>query len=115
MGLAQVGGTSYFNASVTETKVSVVAGSVLLFNLLGYNSGAAASYVQFFDALAADVTVGTTVAKFSIPLPIAGGYSDTYSLPERFRTGIVIAVTATATGAGAPSAGALIKLTYVGG
>lgn len=115
MALAQTGGTTFFDDSVVEVKQSVVAGPVLLFNILGYNSGAAASYIQFFDALSANVTVGTTVPKFSIPLPITGGYSDVYSLPEGFRTGIVIAVTATATGAGAPNAGALVKLTYVGG
>jgi hypothetical protein len=115
MALAQAGGTSYFNAAVSETKVSVVAGPVLLFNILGFNTGAAASYLQFFDALVADVTVGTTTPKFVIPLPIAGGLSDTYTLPEGFRTGIVIACTVTATGAGAPGAAALVKLSYVGG
>jgi len=115
MSVTQAGGTCYFNSALTETKVLVIAAPVRLFNLLGYNSGASVSYLQFFDALSADVTVGTTTPKFSIPLPSTGGYSDTYQLPEGFRTGIVIACTATATGAGAPAAGALVKLTYAGG
>lgn len=115
MGIAQAGGTCFFDDSVVEVKQSVAAGSVMLFNILAYNSGAAVSYLQFFDALAANVTVGTTVPKFSIPLPITGGYDAELQLPEGFRTGIVIACTATATGAGAPGAGALVKLTYAGG
>lgn len=115
MALAQAGGTCFFDDAISETAVEVVAGPVLLFNILGYNSNGAASFIQFFDALEADVTVGTTAPKFVIPLPPGGGYSDVYVCPESFRTAMTIAVTSTATGAGAPAAAALIKLTYVGG
>lgn len=115
MALAQAGGTRYSNTSVSQTKASVVAAPVLLFNITAYNSGASASFLQFFDALEANVTVGTTTPTFVIPLPAAGGYDTSLNLPEGFRTGIVIACTATATGSGAPAAGALVKLTYTGG
>lgn len=115
MALAQAAGTTFYDDSVSQTKQSVIAVPVLLFNILAYNSGATASYLQFFDALEADVTVGTTVAKFAIPLPATGGYDAQLQLPEGFRTGIVIANTATATGSGAPGANALVKLTYTGG
>lgn len=115
MALAQSGGTTFYDDSVVQTKQAVVAAPVMLFNILGWNSGASTSYLQFFDALEADVTVGTTVAKFTIPLPATGGYDAELQLPEGFRTGIVIACTATATGSGAPAAGALVKLSYVGG
>lgn len=113
--LAQVGGTLYSNLALDEVKASVVAGPVLLFNIMGFNSGGSVSYVQFFDALVADVTVGTTTPDFVIPLPAGGGYDAAYVLPEGFRTGIVIACTATATGNGAPAADAIVKLSYVGG
>lgn len=112
--LAQAGGTSFFDDAVTETAIQVTGGPALLFNLMGFNTGTV-SYIQFFDALAANVVVGTTAPKFAIPLPAAGGFSDVYVLPEGFRIGITIAVTSTATGAGAPGAPALVKLTYVGG
>lgn len=113
--LAQVAGTRYSNLALDETKAVVVAGPVLLFNILGFNSGAAVSYIQFYDALTADVTVGTTVPTFVIPLPIGGGLSDTYVLPEGFRNGIVVACTSTPTGSGAPGVDAILKLGYVGG
>ncbi len=115
MALAQSGGTRYSNTSVSQTKASVVAAPVLLFNILAYNSGASVSYLQFFDALEANVTVGTTTPSFVIPLPATGGYDAELQLPEGFRTGIVIACTATSTGSGAPSANALVKLGYTGG
>jgi hypothetical protein len=115
MSIAMAGGTCFFDDSVVETAQTVVAGPVMLFNLLGYNSGGAVSYLQFFDALLVDVIVGTTAPKFSIPLPATGGYSDTYQLPEGFRTGIVIACTAGPLNNTAPGAGALVKLTYAGG
>lgn len=113
--LAQVGGTCFYDDSVSETATDVVTGPALLFNILGFNTNGAVVYIQFFDAVAADVTVGTTAPKFVIPLPSGGGYSDVYVCPEAFRNGISIAVTSTATGAGAPAAPALVKLTYVGG
>lgn len=113
--LAQVGGTRFFDESVSETKQTVIAAPVLLFNILGYNSGGSVSYLQFFDALSADVTVGTTAPSFVIPLPATGGYDVGLNCPEGFRTGIVIACTATATGSGAPGANALVKLNYTGG
>ena len=113
--IAQAAGTTFYDDSVVQTKQSVIVAPVMLFNILGYNSGASVSYLQFFDALEANVTVGTTVAKFTIPLPATGGYDAELQLPEGFRTGIVIACTSSATGSGAPAAGALVKLTYAGG
>ena len=113
--LAQVGGTSYSNAALDETAVQVVAGPVLLFNIMGYNSGGTVSFLQFFDAPLADVTVGTTTPDFIIPLPASGGYDSALTLPESFPHGIVIACTATPTGNGAPGADAVVKFSYVGG
>lgn len=113
--LAQVGGTRFNSLTQDETATTVVAGPVLLFNIMGFNTGGAVSYLQFFDALVADVTVGTTTPTFVIPLPAGGGYDAEYVLPEGFRTGIVIACTATAAGAGAPGADAIVKLGYTGG
>lgn len=115
MSLAQVGGTRYSNLALAETKAVVIAGPVLLFNITAFNSGGATCYLQFFDALTADVTVGTTTPTFVIPLPASGGYDTSLNLPEGFRNGIVIACTSTATGNGTPGAAAIIKLGYTGG
>lgn len=113
--LAQVGGTIYSNPTLDESGVQVVGAPVLLFNIMGYNSGGSVSFLQFFDALLADVTVGTTTPDFIVPLPATGGYDSALTLPESFRTGIVIACTATPTGNGAPAADALVKLSYTAG
>jgi hypothetical protein len=115
MGLAQAGGTRYSNLAVVETKVVVAAGPVLLFNIMAFNTGGAVSYLQFFDALTADVTVGTTTPTFVIPLPASGGVSDAYVLPERFRTGVVLACTDGSSNNSAPGGAAVVKLGYVGG
>ena len=115
MSLAQVAGTRYSNLALTEVKAVVIATPVLLYNIFAFNPGAAITYVQFFDALTANVSVGTTAPTFVIPLPIGGGHIAALQLAEGFRIGMIIACTATATGNGAPSGNAVVKLGYVGG
>lgn len=115
MAIAQSGGTVYSNTALAEVKQTVVAGPALLFNITAYNSGNAVSYIQFFDALAANVTVGSTTPTFVIGVPNTGGYDAALTLPEAFRNGIVVACTAGATNNSAPNAAAVVKLSYVGG
>lgn len=115
MALAQVGGTRYSNTALAETKQTVTAGPALLFNITAYNSSGSDTFIQFFDALAANVTVGSTAPDFVIPVVKTGVYDVSLNCPEGFRNGIVVACTATSTGAGAPGAAALVKLTYTGG
>lgn len=114
MGVSQVGGTSYSNLALDEVKAVVIAGPCLLFNIAAFNTGAV-SYLQFFDALTANVTVGTTTPTFVLALPAAGGINSNYVLPKRFRNGVVIACTSAPTTNGAPAADAIITLDYTGG
>lgn len=116
MALSQVAGTLYSNLALAETKAVVRAGGCLMFNIVIFNPDtSASSYVQFFDALTADVTVGSTTPTFVIPAGPKGGGILTLNCPRAFRTGVVVACTATATGAGAPGTAAVVSFDYVGG
>lgn len=119
MSLSQVGSISYSNAAADETKVQVIAPThtgILVFNFTCYNPDAsAAAFVQFFDVLAANVTLGTTVPKFVLPLPSLGGIDGGLTAPREFRTAVTYAVTATATGAGAPASDCIVQFDYVSG
>jgi hypothetical protein len=60
-------------AAVAATKVTVTASQCLLHGLVVVNQTAAEAFLQIFDALAANVTVGTTVPDYVIPIPASGG------------------------------------------
>lgn len=113
--LAQVGGDTYSNLAADETVVQVIATAVLVFNFLCYNPNGSAAYVQFFDALAADVTLGSTTPYFVMPLPPSGGLDTALVLPKRFRTAVTYAVTGTATGSSAPGSDCIVQFDYLGG
>ncbi len=116
MALSMVGGTPYSNTALAEVKAVVVATPCLMFNLLCFNPDAATvTYVQFFDALTANVTVGTTVPTFVLPLPAKTGAPLALNCPRKFSNGVVVACTSTATGAGAPATAAVVWFDYVGG
>jgi hypothetical protein len=116
MALAQTGGTLYSNTALAATKQVVIAAPCLVFNIFVFNPDTTAtSYIQFFDALTADVTVGSTAPTFVIPMGLRTGSTIALNCPRAFRTGVVIACTATATGSGAPSTSAVVSLDYVYG
>ena|ERR1041385_3168322 len=117
MALAQVGGTTYSALGANETKIQALgAGSYLAFNFSCFNPDASATtYVQFFDALIADVNLGTTAPKFVLALPPKGGVDGGFNLPRAFHTAIAYAVTATAGGSGAPASAAIVQFDYVSG
>lgn len=89
---------SMYSASVTGTKaqVSAVPVNIGAYHIL--NNAAAISYVQCFYALAADVTVGTTVPNVVIPLPASGGATLNFEGGWLTRGPLTLAVTTTRTG-----------------
>jgi hypothetical protein len=117
MSLSMVGAISYSNAAADETVTQVIApthAGILVFNFTCYNPDATdAAFVQFFDALAVDVTMGSTLPKLILPLPALGGIDGGLTCPREFRTAVTYAVTATATGSGAPSTDCLVQFDYV--
>lgn len=90
---------TFYSASVTGTKaeVSAVPVDIGAYHLL--NNAAAITYVQVFYKLAADVTVGTTVADVVIPLPVSGGATLNFEGQGwRTRGPLTLAATTTRTG-----------------
>ena len=98
-----------FDSAVSEVKEQKAAAAVNIGKILAYNSGAAFTFLQLFNALAANVTVGVTTPDFVIPIPATGATV----LDEQmfFNTGLTMACTSTPTGAVAPAANAVVSYT----
>lgn len=78
------------------------------------NVNANAMYLLFYDALIADVTVGTTAAKWKCMIPggsvTAPGGCDTFPKDLAFNTALSIAATTALTGNTAPGTGLNVNL-----
>lgn len=113
--LDQQGASPYYNSALAATKAVVYTGPCRLFDINAYASGAGADvYLQIFDAVTADVTVGTTTPTLSIPIPNGAALDTTRSKPIAFSYGLIIACTATAGGSGAPGAPLNLNMTIEG-
>ena len=101
-------------AAATETKALLKTGPVNLYGLIAENNHTADVFLQIFNAAStADVTVGTTVADFSIRLPASGALIlDNHRAFKHFNKGVVYAVTLTRTGAGSPVTGATLTFSF---
>lgn len=87
----------YKNLSVTD-KTEIKDGAGLLYWLNVMNMSASVRYLKFYNAAAADVTVGTTTPVFTFPIPTLGttnGMGFTMHFPNgvNFDTGITVAAT----------------------
>jgi len=88
-----------FSAGVAATKTAIKATPCQVHGWHIVNQTAAEAFVQVFDKAAADVTVGTTVADYVIPLPASGGAVLPLNHVGLLHSiGLVIACTTTATG-----------------
>lgn len=109
----------YANAALTSTAVSVKVApttpygsfvQVLHYNVS--NTNASVVYVQFFDALVANVTPGTTAPTFFLAVPAGGVLDGEFPVPPAFSNAIVICATTTPTGSTAPGTTIPITLHY---
>lgn len=89
----------YRNTAVTSTAVQIAAADANGYTLTGYNMINSANttdvYVKFYDALAANVTVGTTTPVMTRMIPAGGAIieeANSKSEIYTFTTGITIAV-----------------------
>lgn len=112
-----VGLTPYLNTALSNTKQSVKTSSARLYGYHVFNPGAAVTYLQIFNKLAADVTVGSTTPDMVLALPSTAtspvGVDGVFEIPISFGTGIVIAATTTPTGSTAPATAILANLLYL--
>ena len=109
MSATFVGGKAFFNDAVAGTKVAAKAAPGFLYTLKLVNTTAAVAYLQVFDKLAADVTVGTTTPDFCFRLAANESVTIPLELAIQFFNGITFAGCTTATG----STGAAISVTLV--
>src|SRR5574337_684322 len=101
-----IGTVPYLNTALSATKQQAVGGRCRLYGVHVENPNAAKVYVQCFDKLAANVTVGTTTPDFVFYIP-SGGYDAWPPYPMQLETGLTIAATTTATGSTAPASAVL--------
>lgn len=98
--------TSYPEAGVTSTVVTVFAGAKTLDFVICSNSNTAGNFIQYWDTTGA-VTVGTTANTGFIPIPGTGGsgsFGAGYAVPLKIKitAGLKIASTTTPNGSTAP-------------
>ena len=101
---AATGGMSFFTQSLTSTKAQVKGSAGTVYGITAVNNGSALAYIQVFNKLSANVTVGTTAPDYVVPVPApssgtaGAGLREEYALGLAFGTGITVACTTTRTG-----------------
>jgi hypothetical protein len=113
---ATYGGCSIFRSldlDETEEEVKATAGQIYLIHAM--NMSASPLYLKFYNATAANVTVGTTTPVLTFPVPTSGdvnGAGFVLNIPQglQFDTAITVAATTgiADNNAGAPGANELI-------
>jgi len=100
------------NAVTAKTLVKSNAGN--LYGIHLYNPNTSAVFVQMFKASSTGaVTLGTTTPDFVWVIPPASVLDKDMTIPVAFTTGLVYAVTTTATGSTAPSSGVTGTIFYL--
>jgi hypothetical protein len=98
------GGLTIFRSlDLDESEEEVKGSAGQVFGYFVYNAAAVVQYLKFYNATAANVTVGTTTPVITIPVPAEGGANVEFSMGIPFDTAISVAVT---TGVGDDDTGA---------
>jgi hypothetical protein len=92
------GGLMSVSASVGAVATEAKAGPGQMYGMTLGNSNATPVYVQMFDALAANVILGTTAPKYSFLVPAGGTLARDFSNGVEFSNAITFACTSTRTG-----------------
>jgi hypothetical protein len=92
-----VGALPYFNDAVAGTKQTVKDAPAKLYGVKLVNTTAAAAYLQVFDKLAANVTVGTTTPTFCFRLAANESVNIQFEAPIDFQNGMTLAGCTSAT------------------
>ena len=110
---ARQGKTPYFDSALVATEVSVKTSRARLYGWHVYNPNSTDAYIQFFDALAANVTPGTTAPDFVLWVPALGGVDEEGDdKGVHFANGLTVIATTTSTGSTAPTTGLMVNLLY---
>lgn len=109
--------TPNFQGTGNATARNIKAASGRLYFVEASNIDAGDRFLQLFDALAADVTVGTTTPVLSLFIPAGdatfrGAMDKFFDPPIQFAAAISFAVTTTATGSTGPTTAVVVNAGY---
>jgi hypothetical protein len=117
VGSASGGISSFYelasSSAGSPNLTQVKSGAGRIYKITGYNNSTGPRRLRFYDALSANVTVGTTTAKFTRILPAGAAFSFDFSdIGASFTTGISFAIvqSATLTDTTGPAAGDITDL-----
>ena len=82
---------SYYNGSVNGTKVVVTAAPTLIQSISVLIATSAEAYLQLFDKVTGDVTVGSTAPSMVFGVGAEGNPHYVFPTPIYFKTGLVVA------------------------
>lgn len=105
--------TAFRNPAVSSTPVQVRSGGGRVHKYHFGNPNGAIVFVHMYNALAANVTVGTTTPLMSYMVAPNAALDGFWPNSVNYSTGISVAVTTTATGNTAPTTGVLVNLGYL--
>lgn len=88
------GGLSIFRSiDLDESEEQVKSSAGQVFGWYIYNNSSAVTYVKFYNATAASVTVGTTTPVMTVPIPASAGANVEFTNGIEFDTAITVAAT----------------------
>ena len=104
----------YFDSDGDNTNQVVKDYPGKIYSIEVSNPNAANAFLQIFDALTDNVTVGSTTPKQSYIVPASGAMDKSFAdAPLEYGVGIIVACTTTATGSGDPSTGLIVNIQYI--
>lgn len=98
--------------TVANSAENISTNAAYLTYLQVTNPSATAGYLQLFDDVAANVTVGATTPKLSFLIPANGAFDVAFIHPPFFKQGLSYAAATTATGAGAIGTNLILNALY---
>lgn len=112
MGAQHTRALPFLDTDGDNTAQALKTSSGHIYSLEVSNSNVADAFIQFFNAAAADVTVGTTTPDLTFFVPGSGAMDKQFTIPIWFGTAITYACTTTATGNGDPTTGLVVNALY---
>lgn len=103
----------YYNAALTNTDVAVKTSLGRIYGWDFYNPNSSDVYVNFYNALIANVTPGTTTPMFSLRIPANSGRDWNSTIPISMGAAITIAATTTQSGGAAPTSPIEAKVDFI--
>lgn len=108
--------TTGFDASVNATVENLSQRATNLYDIVAFNEDAAVRWLQLFNALAANVTIGTTPPTISLPLSqdASPNLINIYHFdpPLRFSVALSYAITTTVNGLTGPTVAGVVNFGY---